>query len=136
MSWCRRFWSSASDTDGVPIEGNVPVNTPEWSFSGVIQYYQPITTDMELELLTSVSWVDERYLELENGDDHLVDSYYTVDASVALQSPDRKWRVSVWGKNLTDEHYLRYINDVPAFGLFLTINAEPRTYGATIEYNY
>lgn len=121
--------------DGVPIKGNEPVNSPKWSFSALVNYVHPISPEMEMEFLTLANWNDERYLELENGDDHLVDSYYTVDASISLQSPDRAWRVSAWGKNLTDEDYLRYINDVPGFALFLTINAEPRTYGVSVEYN-
>ncbi|MFO7552957.1 MAG: TonB-dependent receptor [Haliea sp.] len=122
--------------DGVPIKGNTPENTPEWSFSGVAEYIQPITDTKNLELLAAVNWNDERYLELENGPDHLVSSYYTLDASVSLSSQNGKWRASLWGRNLTDEDYLRYINDVPGFGLFLTINSEPRTYGASLDYHF
>jgi iron complex outermembrane recepter protein len=120
--------------DGVPIKGNQEVNTPEWSFGAIADYVHPLNERMELQLLANWSWSDERYLELENGPDHLVDAYSTIDASIAVAEIAGKWRVSAWGKNLGDEDYLRYINDVPGFGLFLTINAEPRTYGLKFEY--
>ena len=122
--------------DGVPIKGNVPVNTPEWSFSVISDYTRPIGDSMDAQVLISANWADERYLELENGPDHRVDAYTTIDASLSLMSQDRKWKASLWGKNLTDEEYLMYINDVPAFGLFLTINADPRTYGVSFEFNF
>lgn len=122
--------------DGATLQGNVPVNTPEYSASFILDYRQPITSNIDLEALLNVSWNDERFLEIQNGADHLVKAYTTVDLSLAVASVDGKWRASLWGKNITDEEYLRYINDVPAFGLFLTINAEPATYGVALEYQF
>lgn len=122
--------------DGTPLKGNQPVNTPELSFGAILAYNHPISSNIGIEVLTNYSWNDERYLEIQNAADHLVDSYHTLDASLSFAALDDKWRVSLWGKNLTDEDYLRYINDVPGFGLFLTINAEPATYGISAEYNF
>lgn len=122
--------------DGTPLEGNEPVNTPELSLGAIIGYHQSINDSLNLEVVANYSWTDERYLEIQNAADHLVDSFDKLDLSVALVPTDGQWRVTAWGKNVTDEEYLRYINDVPAFGLFLAINAEPSTYGVTVEYNF
>jgi outer membrane receptor protein involved in Fe transport len=120
--------------DGTSLLGNRPVNTPEFSASALLDYTRALTGELNLEALLSLSYSGSRFLEIQNGPDHEVDAYTTVDASVGLASADGRWRFSVWGKNLTDEEYLRYINDVPAFGLFLTINADPATYGIAFEY--
>ena len=132
--------SEVTDSDevvnGVPLDGKTPVNTPEWSTSLVVNYNTQFSEALVLDVLVSGQWQDERYLEPENGPDHLVDAYSTVDATASLMSADGKWSVSLWGKNITDEEYLQYINDVPGFGLFLTIKAEPATYGISLEYNF
>lgn len=122
--------------DGVPLQGTTPVNTPEWSTSLLINHQLSLGDDLLLDSLISAQWQDERYLEPENSADHLVEAYHTIDASIALMPEDASWSLSLWGKNLTDEDYLLYINDVPAFLLFLPIRAEPRTFGISAEYNF
>lgn len=122
--------------DGAPLKGNEPVNTPELSFGAIVGYHQPLSDSLNLEVVANYSWNDERFLEIQNAKDQLVDSYDKLDLTLTLASSDDKWRVSAWGKNVTDEEYLRYINDVPGFGLFLVINAEPATYGVSVEYNF
>ncbi len=124
------------EVDGVPILGNRPVNTPEWSSALVLDFSRPITNSLVLDLMTGINWNGDRYLEIENGADHLVDSYVTVDASISIGSQDGEWEASLWGRNITDEDYLRYINDVPAFGFFLAINSQPATYGVSVQYNF
>lgn len=122
--------------NGKPLSGTTPVNTPEFSTSLMLNYSQPLGDALILDVLLSAQWQDERYLEPDNGADHLVDAYSTVDINASLMSADDSWRVSVWGKNITNEDYLLYINDVPAFGLFLAIKAEPATFGVSVDYTF
>lgn len=122
--------------NGKPLSGTTPVNTPEFSTSLMLNYSQPLGDALILDVLLSAQWQDERYLEPDNGADHLVDAYSTVDINASLMAADDSWRVSVWGKNITNEDYLLYINDVPAFGLFLAIKAEPATFGVSVDYTF
>jgi iron complex outermembrane recepter protein len=47
------------------------------------------------------------------------------------------WNVSVWGKNLTDDHYADQTVDTQAFnGMTAYFLAPPRTYGATLRYDF
>ena len=47
------------------------------------------------------------------------------------------WNVSVWGKNLTDDHYADQTLDTQAFnGMNAYFLAPPRTYGATLRYDF
>lgn len=54
-----------------------------------------------------------------------------IDATFALESPDGKWRVALWGKNLADE---LVINNTFGLGTLgnLRVYSPPRTYGLDI----
>jgi len=63
--------------------------------------------------------------------------YATIDASVSLISKDEKLRLSLIGKNLTDEHYV--INRIPNGASFLrqiTPRDGERYFGASLRYNF
>jgi iron complex outermembrane receptor protein len=47
-----------------------------------------------------------------------------------------KLRVSLWGKNLTDEEYINWGIDFGALGWAGAVYGEPRTYGLDVVYSY
>lgn len=57
-----------------------------------------------------------------------------VDANAGYTSPDGVWTFSVWGKNLTDER-TRTLQVFFNSTFFVAYNA-PRTYGATLRWNF
>jgi iron complex outermembrane receptor protein len=62
------------------------------------------------------------------------DGYGLVNARAAYYGAGDKWSVSLWGKNLTDEEYF---NEVAGNAMGLRgFWAMPRTYGATVEYQF
>ncbi|MNN74285.1 hypothetical protein D3C81_1904690 [compost metagenome] len=58
-----------------------------------------------------------------------------VDGSLALELPDGRWRVSLWGKNLTDEVV---INNTFAVGPLLAarVYQPPREIGVDLSFNF
>jgi iron complex outermembrane receptor protein len=59
-----------------------------------------------------------------------------VNANISVTSPDGRWTVNAWGKNLTDETiYVGtfILNSSRTNAGFL---APPRTYGVTVGYNF
>ena len=58
--------------------------------------------------------------------------YINVDARVALTSPDKRWQVAVWGKNLTDELVATYVTYFGLYRQTLVPYAPPKTYGVTL----
>lgn len=124
------------EIDGVSIEGNIPANSPEFSFSALSDYSFPVGDNLEATIMASYSFIDERFLEIENQPDHLAESYYLLDARIALGSESDGWELSIWGRNLTDEKVLTYINDIPSFGLFLPINGARRNFGIKLDYRF
>jgi iron complex outermembrane receptor protein len=94
-------------------------------------------------------WITANSVVVPNPDEPgLVESYGLLDASISYDAEN--WRVSVWGKNLTEEDYFMHVLDVgtnytsgpgnspvpvPGLWTFGTINP-PRTYGVEFEYRF
>ena len=126
------------DTGAGPTDlaGNRTAFNPEWSFSGQVRYEIPVTDSLSLVLSSDFSWRDDTYLEANNQPSNLREAYWLVNGRVALRTDDGNWKLALWGKNLTDEAYQVYLNDLPAFGWLLNGYAAPRTYGLTLNYTF
>ena len=72
------------------------------------------------------------YFEASNIPTQKQEGFINVDARVSLTSPDKRWQVAVWGKNLTDELVATYVTAFAAFRQVLVPYAPPRTYGVTL----
>jgi iron complex outermembrane receptor protein len=63
------------------------------------------------------------------------EDYGVANARIGYGSNDGKWRVLLWGRNITDEYYY------PAAyqggnGPFIRVNGMPRTWGITLDYKF
>jgi iron complex outermembrane receptor protein len=63
------------------------------------------------------------------------DDYGVANARIGYGSNDGKWRVLLWGRNITDEYYY------PAAyqggnGPFVRVNGMPRTWGVSLDYKF
>jgi iron complex outermembrane receptor protein len=62
-------------------------------------------------------------------------SMLLVDAQISWESPDSKYRVSVWGKNLTND--IERLSVTPVAFLFsFEQGTNPRTYGITLTADF
>ena len=118
----------------IPLEGKRPVNSPKWNYNGLVRYEQPIMNGWNLAIMTDFHWVDDRFLEATNQVFDVGEDYWLVNARAAVSSADGRWEFSVWGKNIFDEEYLIYINNIAFFKL--DIFGEPATFGGTVSYRY
>lgn len=60
------------------------------------------------------------------------EGFINLDARLSATSPDGRWEVAVWGKNLTDERVATYANGFAPYGQVVVPYAPPRTYGVTL----
>lgn len=116
------------------LQGNTPMNSPKWNFSGLLRYQRPLNDQLELILMTDFSWTDERYLETTNQPFDLAYSYELVNVRAAVASANGNWELALWGKNITDTAYLTYINNLSFFKLDI-YNEQGATYGLSLTYN-
>ncbi len=72
------------------------------------------------------------YFDANNLPTQKQEGYINVDARVSLTSPDKRWELAVWGKNLTDELVATYVTAFAPYGQRLVPYAPPKTYGMTL----
>jgi outer membrane receptor protein involved in Fe transport len=61
-----------------------------------------------------------------------IDSYATVDARLGYEAEDGKWRVMIWGKNITNKYYISAV--IPSSDSTSRLAGRPATYGVTLGF--
>ena len=118
---------------GADFTGNRLQTAPENTFSAGLNFRHPIRDAGNLLLNASYAWQDDYFTGASNSPDFLIDSYGLVNASVGFETADGRWRLSLWGNNLSDKEYVLIRGTSGAIGEYF---GAPRTYGATLSYNY
>jgi len=123
-----------SYSGAIPLEGKRPVNSPEWTYNGVVRYQQPLFAGWDVIVMSDYRWIDDRFLEATNQVFDLAEAYWLVNARAALASQDGRWEIALWAKNVFDEDYLTYINNISFFKL--DVFGEQRTVGMNLRYSF
>ena len=91
-----------------------------------------------LAILASVDfrWVDERFLEITNQPADRAPSYTVVNGRIGLAAVDGRWDVAIFARNIFNEEYLTYVNNLPGPGFKLDIFGERRTIGLSAGYYF
>jgi hypothetical protein len=61
-----------------------------------------------------------------------IDGFGTLDLRAGIESPAGRWRVSVWGRNVTDKYY--WNNAVRASDTVVRYAGDPATFGISASY--
>lgn len=112
------------------------IGFPKLSYQGSVTVALPVT-----EALTSRATVDYSFRDKQSfpllGPLYDLDSYWLVNAQLALGPKDGPWEVAVWARNLFNERYAEtrntflvgFANDIEAPG-------QVRTYGVRLNFKY
>lgn len=125
-----------TDIDSAGLDGNELPNAPEMQFTAVARYDIPLGNGMNIGIQGDLKYSDEMYKEATNNPLAQTDDYTVYNARVSLSGVDDQWELAVWGKNLADEDYLVHTFVVDFFGVTGDLYNTPRTYGATLTYNF
>jgi iron complex outermembrane receptor protein len=128
---------------------------PKYTAGFNAQYEQPLPNERFLVYSLNYSYKDDYYIiantvSANPTEPGKVDAYGLLDASISYETPS--WRVSLWGKNLTQENYFVHVLDVgtlyastpgpstaaiplPGLWTFGTMSA-PRTYGVEFQFKF
>lgn len=120
----------------LPLQGNTPVNTPDWQISGAANYARPISENVAFFISADARWVDDRFLEITNAPADAAGSYTVVNGRIGLTEIDGKWDLTLFAKNLFNERYLTYTNNLPGPGFKLDIFGEQRSFGLSVGYKF
>ncbi len=126
------------DADSIKqqVSGNQLVQAPEISYALSGTYNFAMQAGWTGESKLGLNYKYKVYFSTFNLDALSQDSVTQVNANVAFYSPDGKWNLNLWGKNLTDEFIYQgtfILNSSRTNAGFL---APPRTYGMTASYNF
>jgi iron complex outermembrane recepter protein len=128
-----KFTSFATGATG-NFTGNQLPRSPKDKLNIGVQY----STDLagEWNLLARVDYAHQSHMffEASNIAAQKQEGYINWDARVALTSPDERWQVAVWGKNLSDELVATYVTAFAPYRQVLVPYAPPRTYGVTLTW--
>ena len=121
---------------------------PDWSGNIGAAYDMSLTSSLDLSLRLDALYTDDILIAPDADPAVNQDSYWKMNARIALQSADRKWSLALIGKNLTDETTFNWGNDATLAtsrlgGQFIGFqNAyfhmieAPRTYELQARYNF
>ncbi|MEP5766055.1 MAG: TonB-dependent receptor [Halieaceae bacterium] len=149
-------YSNAACTVGQQVDGSCAANggfqdlsgedlqfAPEWAGNIGAAYDRSLTGDLDMSLRLDALYTDDSSIAPDNDAEVVQESYWKINARIALQSADGTWSLAVIGKNLTDETTFNWGNDATLSGLgfgfenayFHMIEA-PRTYEFQARYNF
>ena len=124
-------------------------NTPDWTASGVFNYFIPMAGGGSMNASTTISYKGDSS-QFEAPNPYLDQEAYTLwDMSIIWTLPNENWNIGLHGKNLTDEEYkVAGYNFVavnpdgsftPTLGLEGTLTAfygNPRTWTMSVGYKF
>ncbi len=79
---------------------------------------------------------DEHFLGFCNAGAQTQVSYSLVDAIIAFETRDYRWRFSLAGDNLADEDYIGGLFAIPGLNLLSAYIGAPRTYSFRVNYRF
>ena len=119
------------------LSGNTLPNAPEYTAKLGINYEREIASG-RIRLRGEAYYQDEVYFTEWNRDDAYQDSYELYNASIDFLFADGAWMVSAWGRNLGNEEVIS--NNIITAPLYDSLRVgsvlPPRTYGATVAYQF
>ncbi|NIP15519.1 MAG: TonB-dependent receptor, partial [Pseudomonadales bacterium] len=107
------------------------VRAPKWDMSIGASYEFDLADMGNLTIGARFSYTDDMVLTTPNDVGFYRDELTTIDAQAVWESADRRYRFSVWGKNLSDN--IERLGGTPVATLFaFAAPTQPRQYGATL----
>ena len=135
--------SGFTDDTGADIGGEQLLEAPETKFTLSGEYFYPLSDGMEAFVNLNAIHKDDIRIATRNDDKYVVDAHWNVGASIGLRSADGKWRISLYGRNLTDEAeplsafpLLTFGQDNGGVRVWPAGGVTVRQIGASFDYNF
>ncbi|RIK93919.1 MAG: TonB-dependent receptor [Proteobacteria bacterium] len=109
-------------------------SAPKWSYNLFAQYTHDLGDMGSLSLRGEYAWKGRQFFTVVNDNIQTSPSYELVNASISYTSPDERWQVILYGRNLTNDQYL-----ISAGGFTAVPSGtpgDPRTYGLRLAFTY
>lgn len=118
----------------VDIKGEAFPSTPKWQLSSDAEYEFPISANIDGFLGGNVRYRSKAVTAFGDLPEFRLPGYALVDLRAGIASPDERWRVQVWGRNVFNKFYLIHVSHV--VDTVARTTGMPATYGITFSYRY
>lgn len=113
--------------------------TPEFSGNLNADYFVALTDDVDLHINLNYSYTGSQNVHQNLDPNFKVDSIGRVDLNIAFEFED--WGIEILGRNITDQDFVTYANNVPLSGTFgadtvYGLIAPPSTWSLRGYYNF
>jgi iron complex outermembrane receptor protein len=105
------------------------IYAPEWTYSIRADYTVPLSNNNSIDISANWNWRDETYGVVADPNS-INPSYGLLNGQIGYSHDDGRWRISLFGRNLLDEHYVAGIFRTP-----LDAGASNTTPRSTIGYS-
>lgn len=127
----RSFISQDPYGRTIDIQGEASPDTPRWQFVEDGEYSHPITDRWSAFVGGSVSHRTASFAAFGDNADFEIHGYSLVDLRAGVESPDGKWRVQLWGRNVLNQYYRlnvsRFVDTVAG------TTGTPATFGVSLR---
>ncbi|WP_229954237.1 TonB-dependent receptor [Parasphingorhabdus litoris] len=128
--------SQLTNAVGTSFDGNRIANTPEFSVSALARYDFDITDTIGAFVQGSIAMKSDIFFSTENDPIVSQDGYALVNARAGVSFAEGKYKLSVFGTNLTDKAYLTNVTDLTDFGFYSRYFGQPRQIGVELAVEY
>lgn len=118
----------AQDFDGAEF-----LYSPEWQTSFTLSYDGNVGP-MGLKAAVNYRWQSESQADLEGNPLFVIPEYGLLTGTVGLWTPNERWGITAWGRNLTDEYYWSAVSSNA--NTVVRFPGMPRTFGVTLSMRY
>lgn len=112
--------------------------TPKFSANADFQYEFPIGGDLNAFVGGTVVYQGKQNATFTTPTlpavDFVIPGYATLDARLGVSSADERWRVSLYGRNLTDKSYITGVSTF--LDTRLRYRGRPAIYGLSVQFKY
>ncbi|WP_197411767.1 TonB-dependent receptor [Sphingopyxis sp. HXXIV] len=107
------------------------VRAPKWQTNFSADYSIPLGSAGTINLRAAMTYRSTYFSTVANDLAGKTGDFTLIDGSISWQSEDERFRVMLWGKNLTDKTYVAALTPTANFFTQRFYNA-PRTFGLTL----
>ncbi len=118
----------------IDIKGESFPSTPKWQFNGDIDYRFAVTSNLDLSLGGNVRYRTKSAAAFGDAPEFVIPAYAIVDLRAGVESPSGKWKVQVWGRNITNKFYITNVTHV--VDTVARTTGMPATYGMTLSFRF
>ncbi|HUD51102.1 TonB-dependent receptor [Parvibaculum sp.] len=117
--------------------GNTMTSSPKLTLNGTVNYDYALPGGDAIVTTVQANYRTKVYLDTSNREDLVQGGMLLLDGRLGWRSPDDRYELGLWGKNLLDKTYL--VDTVPLaadFGFDALYYGDPRTFGVYFKTNF